>query len=154
AERSRLMRRFGNVVSNWSAIMSRQKKLTFFTAGFDQASVVVPFILISPAYFAGTIQLGTVMQTASAFGSVQTALSFFVLTYADLADWRATVDRLIGFDRSVGTAQSLSLAPGRIQVSADDTPDLTVKDLAVDLPAGVPLVAARDITIAPGERTL
>ncbi len=32
AERDRLLLRFGSVVANWMAIMSRQKKLTFFTA--------------------------------------------------------------------------------------------------------------------------
>ena len=57
-----------NVVANWLAIMSRQKKLTFFTASYAQASVVFPFVMVSPAYFAGAIQLGGLMQTANAFG--------------------------------------------------------------------------------------
>ena len=52
AERDRLLQRFGNVVANWYAIMTRQKKLTFFTAGYAQAAVVFPFIMVSPAYFA------------------------------------------------------------------------------------------------------
>ena len=38
-----------------------------------------PYIVVSPAYFAGAMQLGGLMQTASAFGSVQGALSFFQL---------------------------------------------------------------------------
>jgi putative ATP-binding cassette transporter len=42
AERDRLLLRFANVVSNWMAIMSRQKKLTFLTAGYSQAAVVFP----------------------------------------------------------------------------------------------------------------
>ena len=50
------------------AIMTRQKKLTFFTASYMQASVVFPFIMVSPAYFASVIQLGGLMQTANAFG--------------------------------------------------------------------------------------
>ena len=37
-----------------------------------------PFVVVSPAYFAGAVQLGGLMQTASAFGSVQNALSFFI----------------------------------------------------------------------------
>ena len=78
AERDRLLVRFGNVVANWLAIMTRQKKLTFLTAGYGQVSSVFPFVVVSPAYFAGAIQLGGLMQTASAFGSVQGALSFFV----------------------------------------------------------------------------
>jgi ABC-type uncharacterized transport system fused permease/ATPase subunit len=38
------------------------------------------------------------MQTASAFSSVQTALSFFVASYRTIAEWRAVVDRLAGFE--------------------------------------------------------
>ena len=44
--------------NNWFNIMQRQKKLTFFTASFDQFSTVFPYIVVSPAYFAGQVQLG------------------------------------------------------------------------------------------------
>ncbi|MGB8561910.1 MAG: SbmA/BacA-like family transporter, partial [Pseudolabrys sp.] len=81
AERDGLLLRFGNVVANWMAIMSRQKKLTFLTAGYRQAAVVFPYIMVSPAYFAGVVQLGGLMQTANAFGQVQDALSVFVNIY-------------------------------------------------------------------------
>ena len=40
-----------------------------------------PYVVVSPAYFAGAMQLGGLMQTASAFGSVQSALSFFINVY-------------------------------------------------------------------------
>ena len=78
AERQRLLDRFGRVVENWLQIMTRTKRLTAFTASYWQASVVFPFILVAPAYFAEKVQLGGMMQTASAFGSVQGALSFFI----------------------------------------------------------------------------
>src|SRR5262249_4631624 len=58
AENHRLLHRFANVISNWKAIMLRTKKLTFLTAGYQQAAVVFPYILASPGYFAGRIQLG------------------------------------------------------------------------------------------------
>ena len=77
AERERLLVRFGRVVENWLAIMSRTKKLTAFTASYSQASVIFPYILVAPAYFAKKIQLGGMMQTASAFA--QRARRAFVL---------------------------------------------------------------------------
>ena len=58
--------------------MTPQKQLTFLTAGYGQVASVFPIVVISPAYFAGAVQLGGLTQTASAFGSVQGALSFFV----------------------------------------------------------------------------
>jgi putative ATP-binding cassette transporter len=154
AERDRLLQRFGSVVANWLAIMTRQKKLTFFTAGYAQASVVFPFVMVSPAYFANLIQLGGLMQTANAFGQVQGALSVFVTLYRSLAEWRAVVERLSGFDASVAAARALAVTPPVIDVAAGEVTAVSFKDLAVRLPNGVPLVNAGDLSIGLGERVL
>jgi putative ATP-binding cassette transporter len=154
AERDRLLVRFGNVVANWYAIMIRQKKLTFFTAGYAQASVVFPFIMVSPAYFASVIQLGGLMQTANAFGQVQNALSVFVNIYRSLAEWRAVVERLSGFDQSVMAARAVAVTPPVIDRTPGEGATITLHDLAVRLPNGVPLVSADDVSIKLGERVL
>jgi len=154
AERDRLLMRFGNVVANWLAIMSRQKKLTFFTASYTQASVVFPFIMVSPAYFAGAVQLGGLMQSASAFGSVQSALSVFVSLYRNLAEWRAVIARLDGFDQSVMAARALATTPPVIAVMPGEAAAVSFKDLTVCLPNGVPLINASDISISLGDRVL
>jgi putative ATP-binding cassette transporter len=154
AERGRLQMRFSAVVSNWMAIMSRQKKLTFLTASYGQAAVVFPYIMVSPAYFAGIVQLGGLMQTANAFGRVQEALSVFVNVYRQLAEWRAVVERLSGFEQAIATAGALATTPPVISVVPGTAPAVTFKDLAVRLPNGVPLVNASDIAIGIGEHVL
>ena len=154
AERDRLLMRFGNVVANWYAIMTRQKKLTFFTASYAQASVVFPFIMVSPAYFAGIVQLGGLMQSANAFNRVQDALSVFVNLYRNLAEWRAVIERLAGFDQSVAAARSVAVTPPVINVTPGAAGVVTFKDLAVQLPNGVPLVNASGVSIKLGERVL
>lgn len=154
AERDRLLMRFGNVVANWYAIMTRQKKLTFFTAGYEQASLVFPFIMVSPAYFGGIIQLGGLMQTANAFGRVQGALSVFVSIYRNLAEWRAVIERLSGFDQSVAAARAVAVAPPVIALEPGKAAAVTLHDLAVRLPNGVPLLNASGISIKLGERVL
>jgi vitamin B12/bleomycin/antimicrobial peptide transport system ATP-binding/permease protein len=155
AERDRLLDRFGRIVANWLAIMQRTKRLTFLTAGYSQVSVVFPFIVISPAYFAGAIQLGGLMQTASAFNSVQTALSFFVTAYRQLAEWRAVIARLEGFNIAVEKGQIAATAKPVIEVVPhEDKTRIAIDDLLVRLPQGKPLVAARDVTVAKGESVL
>ena len=154
AERDRLLLRFGNVMANWYAIMTRQKKLIFFTASYGQAAVVFPFIMVSPAYFANVVQLGGLMQTANAFGRVQDALSVFVDIYRNLAEWRAVVERLEGFDRSIASARAVAVTPPAIEVAPGAAPVVSFKDLVVRLPDGVPLVNATDIVIRAGERVL
>ncbi len=154
AERGRLLERFGNVVANWYAIMTRQKKLTFFTAGYSQVSIIFPYLVVSPAYFAGVIQLGGLMQTANAFNQVQNALSVFVNAYVSLAEWRAVIERLSGFDQSVAAARAVAVAAPSISVKSGEASAIAFAQLAVRLPNGVPLVNVDDLTIAPGERVL
>ncbi|MDO8401065.1 MAG: ABC transporter ATP-binding protein/permease [Bradyrhizobium sp.] len=155
AERERLLVRFGRVVENWLAIMSRTKKLTAFTASYSQASVIFPYILVAPAYFAEKIQLGGMMQTASAFSSVQGALSFFISIYRQLAEWQAVVNRLDGFEAGISAARQLATRNERIhvvQAAGDGAIDL--KGLSVQLPNGRPLVNADGFSLRKDERTL
>ena len=155
AERTRLSERFGRVVENWYAIMSRTKRLTAFTASYAQAAVIFPFILVAPAYFAEKIQLGGMMQTASAFGSVQSALSFFVSVYRTLAEWRAVVARLDGFEMSIASATRLATAADRSMSCRRAAATKSIcSELLVRLPNGTPLVAADGFSFRSHERTL
>jgi len=155
AERGRLWTRFSSVIENWYAIMSRTKRLVAFTASFDQTAVIVPYVLVAPAYFSDRIQLGGLMQSASAFGSVQKALSFFVAVYRDLAQWRAVVARLDGFEKAIGSATALAQAPSSIAIAASDGgKGIDLSQLLVRLPNGTPLVSANGFTIRNGEHIL
>ena len=155
AERNRLLARFGAVMGNWYAIMSRQKKLSFFTAGYSQISTVFPVVMVSPAYFAGALNLGGLMQTATAFGSVQQALSFFVTSYRQIAEWRAVIDRLSGFEKSIAAGRALATQAHTIRVAPRrGQPGLEAAALDVHLPGGVPLVLAENLRFGDGDRVL
>jgi putative ATP-binding cassette transporter len=154
-ETERLVERFARIAENWMRIMIRTKKLTFFTAGYSQVSTVFPYVVVSPAYFAGAMQLGGLMQTASAFGSVQNALSFFINVYRTLAEWRSVVQRLDGFELSAAAARAAAHTPPRVEVRAvTDQHNVRLEDMTVNLPTGTPLVAADGITVSRGERVL
>ena len=155
AERARLLERFGRVVGNWYAIMGRTKRITAFTQSYAQAAVVFPMVLVAPAYFANKIQLGAVTQTAEAFGSVQGALSFFVSTYRTLAEWRAVVARLDGFEMAIGSAAKLKTAADAIKMEpSSGGNDIGLKQFLLRLPNGTPLVSADSFSIHGNERTL
>src|SRR4029077_16363554 len=93
--------RFANVIGNWWAKMGKQKQLTWFTSFYGQAAIIFPYIVVAPRFFSGAMQLGGIFQTASAFGQVQGALSWFIGAYTQYATWKATVDRLIGFSATL-----------------------------------------------------
>jgi putative ATP-binding cassette transporter len=155
AETHRLRQRFGNVIANWRAIMLRTKKLSFLTTGYAQVAIVFPFIVVSPAYFAGRIQLGGLMQTTAAFGSVQESLSIIISVYRELAEWRSVVARLDGFDTAIAQGRAAATAKPAIEVVAGDGKrSIEIEDLLVRLPQGKALVAADDLTVSAGERVL
>jgi vitamin B12/bleomycin/antimicrobial peptide transport system ATP-binding/permease protein len=155
AEDTRLQHRFSFVIDNWQEIMSRTKRLTLLTQSYGQASTVFPFIVVSPAYFAGKIQLGALMQTAGAFNSVQQALSIFIDVYRELAEWRAVIARLDGFDAAIGQAQAGATVKPTIEVHRhDDRKSIAIDDLLVRRPNDKPLIAAENIEINPGDNVL
>ena len=154
AERDRLLDRFSAVVANWLRIMTRTKQLTFLTASYSQASVVFPFILVSPAYFAGHLQLGGLTQTASAFNSVQDALSFFINVYRSFAEWRAVIERLAGFEAAIGHAHAIGTTTPAIDLTTTDAAHIRLDHLDVTLPTGKSLVAADGIAFMPGDQIL
>jgi vitamin B12/bleomycin/antimicrobial peptide transport system ATP-binding/permease protein len=154
AERDGHLRRFQPVIVNWLAIMQRTKLVNFFAAGYSQVSVIFPFIVVSPAYFAGAMQLGGLMQTASAFDSVQKALSYFISNYQSIAEWRAVIDRLRGFEQSIETSHALARAPTSVEVLQRSGAPFAAERLDVRLPDGGAIVAADQIEFGPGDRVL
>jgi putative ATP-binding cassette transporter len=152
AERRRLMARFAKIKENWTAIMSRQKRLTSFTAGYSQIQVIVPILAAGPAYFAGAIGLGGLMQTRSAFGRVEGALSFFVNAYPQLALWKSVIARLDGFERSIASTVNRA---GTLEVIERDGID-SISATGVDLkkPDGSPLLSIEALEFYTGEATL
>jgi vitamin B12/bleomycin/antimicrobial peptide transport system ATP-binding/permease protein len=154
-ERNRLLERFAFVVSNWRAIMTRTKWLTGFTSGYSQFSNVFPFVVVSPAYFAKAIPFGALIQTASAFGSVQGALSVIVIQYRSIAEWRSVVERLAGFSASIEAGRKLATtAPAVDHQARPHTRRVEIDRLELRLPNGSPLIAADKLTFGPGERVL
>jgi len=154
AESERLQDRFASVVKNWHDIMNRTKRLTFLTAGYNQAAIIFPFLVVSPVYFFGSLTLGGLMQISQAFSQVQSALSFFVTAYSSIADWKAVLDRLAGFEASIDWAQALGETAPRVEFISEGAGTLHVEQLAVGLPNGQEIVHLSNFEVSPGERIL
>jgi putative ATP-binding cassette transporter len=153
-EQRGLAARFQSLIENWWAIMVATKRLTFFTSAFGQVAAVFPIVVASPAYFRGAIPLGGLTQTANAFGEVQGALSWVVDNYRDLTNWRATVQRLVGFLAAIEAARAAARNGDGVQALRQPGPDLRIEDVTLTLPDGRVLIEGASARIAPGERVL
>ena len=146
--------RFGSVVDNWWQIMKRQKILNTFTIGYNQAAIIFPFAVAGNRYFAGTIQLGGLMQISSAFGHVQGSLSWFIGAYNTFATWKATADRLLGFHDAIENARAEMRSKSGVQQSEDTESELVIDNVSLTLPNGSPLMTTSSAVIKPGESVL
>ena len=155
AETARFDRSFREIVDNFLRILSRNMKLTTFTAGYAQTSVVFPYILAAPSFFAGQITLGQFQQTASAFARVEGALSFFITAYTTLAAYKATVDRLTTFNRAMTGAESLDRATAsRLSHQPEARTDLAMERLTLGLPDGRTIAHVDGLSLRRGESVL
>ena len=127
--------RFLRVVANFRGIMTRQKLLNAFTVGYAQLAIIIPLLLAAPRWFAMEVQVGWIMQLSNAFGQVQTAMSYFVDSYANIAQWCSVIRRLYGFDEHI--KESAKLHSG-VQLSEAD--DAALCDVDIFLPDGTALV--------------
>jgi putative ATP-binding cassette transporter len=111
-------------------------------------------VVVAPRYFSGAIPLGGLMQTASAFGQVQGSLSWFIDAYARLAEWKATVDRLIGFRVAMDAAATDAVDNPGVEHIAQPRADVQVSAVALGLPTGRVLLDGVDLVLQPGVSTL
>ena len=151
--------RFTDVMKNWWGIMLRTKKLNWFGSFYAQIAIIFPYVVAAPRYFSGAIQLGGMMQIASAFGQVQGSLSWFINTFGgaagsnSIAEWKSVVDRLTSFEQRLDHFA----VEGQGEVArADGHPGsaLVLDKLELDLPDGRQLLRDLSLELPPGSRTL
>jgi len=148
AEASSLKEKFGALIANYLELVDQRKKLTAFTSMYGQLSPIIPYIFAAPFYFSGKIALGVMTQTASAFGRVESALTFFISYYTSLAGFGAVLNRLAGFDAAIEAAQ----APGGFRVAHGEAPGL--RGAVIRLPDGRVLLDKVDFSLKRGKNLL
>ena len=148
--------RFSAALANYLRLIGKQKQLVGFTNLFGQAAVVFPFIVAAPRFFSGAIQLGELMQIASAFDRVQNALSWFVDNYDQLASWRATTERLTSFQLALSRQNQAEAGVKTSQAATDSGAfdGLRAEHLNLALPTGQAVLRDANLHIAPGQHTL
>lgn len=148
-EQNLLFRQFNQVIGNVWKMVYMTLKLSGFNVLVTQVSVIFPFIIQANRYFSKQIQLGDLIQTAQAFGRVQSALSYFRNAYDDFAGYRAVLDRLTGFHSAVSQASQSSQITFQSSESAvkfeqvfvkKPNGEILVQDLNLELPQGTKLL--------------
>jgi putative ATP-binding cassette transporter len=153
-EKDYLNRAFDQVLWMMRRLVSGITRLTWITAGYGWFTIVAPFIVAAPGYFAGDMSLGGLMMAVGAFNQVQQALRWFVDNFSLIADWRATLLRVASFRLALVQMDQLGGETGRIEVVPTEDDRLVFDQIGIALPAGCTRLSEKHVMINPAERVL
>jgi len=155
-ERRGLAQTFTGVVHAVRGLMRSQRNLMWLTTAYGTFSMIFPTVVASPAYFAGAITLGGLMQIVAAFGQVQGSLNWFVDNFPRIAEWRSAVSRIVVFGDVIEELDTLVADPTQPTISIrEGTADrLIFRNLEVAFSNGTTVIADASAEIAAGERVL
>lgn len=152
-ERELLEWRFTDVWKNTWQIMRKQKQIVGFNSGYNQIAIIFPIIIAAPSFFSGAIKLGGLMQVNNAFAQVMGAVSWFVDSYASIASWKASVDRLTTYNQDMIETKQQA-AHSKLLVSRHQDHHLAINQCAIKLPNGTTLSDLNQLTLQAGQHTL
>jgi putative ATP-binding cassette transporter len=147
AEREQLEIRFGAVIANYRRYVRRTIGLVGWNYSATQAVSPLPLLLQAPRLFAGTIKLGDVTQSGTAFGKIQSGLSFFRNAYSQFASYDAVIERLHGLIEASERSRRL---PALVSEPSPDG-SVQLEGVEVRTPTGEPLIDPLDLTLQLGE---
>ena len=137
-------KKFSDVAANYLNLIKAIRRLNIFSESYSQFTFIFPFLVAAPQYFIKKSPMGTLVQTATAFDQVQRALSYFISSYHELAEWSATAGRIIDFHNEL---ESISA----IEKIKSDVDCLMIRDLRINLPDGKKLLRIPGLFIQKGE---
>jgi len=122
-----------------------------FTTGIGQTNSILPYVIAAPAFFAGNLSLGSVVLTNTAYGQVSGSLVWFVNAYQEIANWRASVERLVTFDEEIEAART-AIAPAEgVQVDTASDGELRLDHVRLTRPDGRVLIEDANAVIHRGD---
>jgi putative ATP-binding cassette transporter len=147
AERTGLRRLFTPVVANYRRYINRSLRFNGWNWSMGQIIVPLPYLVQFPRFAAGEIPLGALNQSASAFGAIQSGLSFFRNAYDLFAGYRAAIIRLDG----LVTADEQGRALPALDVAGCTGQNVTLENVEVRTPDGTVLLDPVNLRLEPGE---
>jgi putative ATP-binding cassette transporter len=151
-ERTHLQELLRGVRRGWESQTYGLVRIIVFTTAYSVLANPFPLLVAAPRYILGYITLGTLMQMAQAFSQVTAALSFPVDNLSGIAQWRASVERVMALQDAMGRLEE-ELGENRVEVSHDGS-SLQLAGVRVMEHDAVPLMRELTAEVRPGEHVL
>ena len=130
--------------------------ILLFNSGYSVLSMAFPVLIAAPRYILGSITLGALMQSVQAFQQMSAALSWPVNNMAGIAQWRASVERVLGLVKALEDLEQEIARPDpqRILIEKPAQSTLYFHDLCISKHNGEVIVCGINAEIRLGERVL
>lgn len=147
---------FNDIVSAWHQQTKAWEKIMLFSSGYSVLSMAFPILVSAPRYILGSITLGALMQSAQSFQHMVSALSWPVDNMGKVAEWRASVERVLGLSGALDQLENkiVNPDPHRIRLEKQDASVLRFNDLYLSRLDGIVCINCLNDEIRPGERVL
>ncbi|HLT01313.1 MAG TPA: SbmA/BacA-like family transporter, partial [Geminicoccaceae bacterium] len=153
-ERRLLDNTVGRVIGVMQSLAGRLARLTWVTSGHGWLGIVTPILVAAPGYFGGGLSFGGLMMVIGAFNQVQQSLRWFVEHFHQIADWRATLLRVVALREALGAPETPDGEPGAIRLREHPAGCLAFENLSVALGSDRATLDRARIEIGEGERVL
>ncbi|MBP0466541.1 ABC transporter ATP-binding protein/permease [Roseomonas sp. PWR1] len=155
-ERRRLATTFEAIAQSWRDQSMGLARLLAFSSGYVALAAVLPILVGTPRFLEGALSLGRLMQSGLAFQQVTAALSWPVDNLARIAEWRASVERVLLLDEAIRVVALEAARTGETAINLDraSTSQLGVRDLWVAAPDGTAMLSGLTLEVSPGEHVL
>ena len=142
------------LVASLRRIAMARVRLVWVTSGTGWVGMVFPIIVAAPGYFGGRLSFGELMMVVGAFNQVQQSLRWFVENTSSIADWRATLLRVMNFRAALVDLDAAEAGAGLIERSVDPQERFILDAVRVATRHGSIALAQPRFEVGPGERAL
>lgn len=156
AERTRLGLQFETIAHAWKQQSIGLTRLIAFSSGYSALAGIFPILIETPRFLSGALTLGSLMQSAQAFQQATAALSWPVDNLPRIAEWRASVERVLALEEAVRIVTLEAARVGETAIDLDRAagPWLGVRELSIAGPDGTAMLADLTLRVEPGDHVL
>jgi vitamin B12/bleomycin/antimicrobial peptide transport system ATP-binding/permease protein len=155
-EQKRFLNSFQAIIKTYAQQTAAWKQIQIFSSGYSVVSMALPILVAAPRYIVGAITLGTLMQSVQAFQHMVSALSWPANNMAGIANWRASVERVLGLvkaldelDHDISCLNSHQICVGKV-----DKPLIRFENVSIADLEGQTISLVANTEIKAGERVL
>ena len=155
-EKERFHGFFQNITKVYNHQTNAWSNILVFNSGYSVLSMAFPILIAAPRYILGSITLGALMQSVQAFQQVSTALSWPANNMAAIAQWRASVERVLSLVKALDDLESEITKPDpqRIFLEKPEQNVLVIDKLTLSKLNGEEVLSSFSESFSQGERVL